>query len=95
MAAAYHSDRQAVSTARFCRAGQLATTDTCHYLYTADRGAEYCDEQVRQSVGVFTSIWPEMFATLLSSHRQTFGHIVHDRAARSFFGVIAIATWSA
>ena len=32
MAAAYRSDRQAVSTARFCRAGQLATTDTCHYL---------------------------------------------------------------
>jgi len=28
-AVVYHSDRQALSTARFRRAGQLATADTC------------------------------------------------------------------
>jgi len=26
----YHSDRQVLPTARFCRAGPLATADTCY-----------------------------------------------------------------
>jgi len=28
------TDRQALSTARFCLAGQLATADTCLYVYS-------------------------------------------------------------
>jgi len=35
--AVYRTDRQALCTARFCRAGQLATADTCR-LYSGGGG---------------------------------------------------------
>ena len=40
----YRTDRQALSTARFCRAGQLATTDTCPLF--SYQGLLWCRLQV-------------------------------------------------
>ena len=62
--AVYRRDRQALSTTRFCRTGQIATADTCFTFYSVSgKGAERIVISVSVCLCVFlpASISPELY----------------------------------